>query len=108
MIPSSSGGTCFGMGGMQCTPSPRSDCNRTVTVRAFLGEIIFFACKKTLSSVEAGHPKIWYDDDPGMPNSASLSDPVLHNVTYRKALGLEYDDSEMYTATNHLEAWVLA
>jgi hypothetical protein len=101
MSPSS--GTCFSMGGMQCTPSPRSDCNRTISVRAYLGETMFLsleACTKTLSSVGAGYPNIWYDDDPGMPNAASLSHPVFRNVTFRNALGLEYDGPEMYTSVN--------
>jgi hypothetical protein len=96
-------GTCFSMGGMQCTPSPRSDCNRTISVRAHLGETLLLkleACTKTSSSVGAGYPKIWYDDDPGMPNAASLSNPIYYNVTFRNALGLEYDGPEMYTSVN--------
>eukprot|EP00291_Cryptomonas_curvata_P024000 CAMPEP_0172163326 /NCGR_PEP_ID=MMETSP1050-20130122/7211_1 /TAXON_ID=233186 /ORGANISM="Cryptomonas curvata, Strain CCAP979/52" /LENGTH=355 /DNA_ID=CAMNT_0012833507 /DNA_START=154 /DNA_END=1221 /DNA_ORIENTATION=- len=58
------------------------------------------ACTKFSSSVRAGYPKIGYDEDPGMPNAASLSNPAFHNVTFRNALGLEYDGPEMYTAVN--------
>ena len=98
--------TCFSIGA-QCVPA-NSLCNKTNTVTLFLGEpllIYLESCTKAVSSTQAQYPTIGYDDDPGMPNSASLSKFAHRNVTFKNSLGLEYDGPEMYTAANF--TWTL-
>ena len=93
--------TCFSMGSNQCDEA--SNCNRTRNLNLTVGESLLVsleACTKAVSSVGAHYPQILVDDDPGMPNLAILSIPAFRNLTFKNALGLEYDGPEMYTTVN--------